>query len=132
MIESQPISFEIDFSQRLKRAVFNGVITEEVLFHSYEKLLSEPDYDPTLNDLVDMRAVERLEASSKSVRRLVELFSQPELMSTNKLAIVAPESYIFGIARMYEIMSSETTEQIQVFRDMKDAENWLGILPAGE
>lgn len=127
MTELQPISFEVNISHRLRRATFSGVITEPVLFHTYEQLLSEPDYDPTLNDLVDMRGVERLEVSSQGVRQLVGLFAQPETQSTNKLAIVAPESYIFGMARMYEILSSDTSEQIQVFRDLRDAERWLGL-----
>jgi hypothetical protein len=31
------------------------------------------------------------------------------------------------MARMYEILSSDTPEQIGVFRDYKEAERWLGI-----
>ena len=103
------------------------MITEAILFGAYQKLVSEPDYDPTLNDLVDMRAVERLEVSSRAVRQLAEMFTDPELQSTNKLAIVASANYIFGMARMYEILSSETAEQIQVFRDLETAERWLDL-----
>lgn len=132
MSEQQPIRFEVDTAQRLRKAIFKGEITEAALFHSYTQLLSQPDYDPTLNDLVDLREVERLEVSSRGIRQLVELFAQPESQSANKLAIVAPESHIFGMARMYEILSSDTSEQIQVFRDLRDAENWLGIVSSDE
>lgn len=129
MTEQQSIKFEVDIAQRLRKAIFKGEITEAVLFHSYQQLLSEPDYDSTLDDLVDLREVGRFDVSSEGIRQLVELFAQPESQSTNKLAIVAPESHVFGMARMYEILSSDTPEQIQVFRNLKDAECWLGIAP---
>jgi hypothetical protein len=50
---TEPISFEVDLPSRLRRATFRGVITEATLFEAYNKLLSDPGYDPALNDLVD-------------------------------------------------------------------------------
>lgn len=129
MAQLQPISFDIDITHRLRRAIFQGVITEPILFQTYTQLLSEPDYDPTLDDLVDMSLVERLEVSSRGIRQLVELFADPAAApAANKLAIVSAKDHIFGMARMYEILSSNTLEQIQVFRNLKEAERWLGIL----
>jgi hypothetical protein len=132
MTEPQPIRFEVDSSKQLRLAIFSGVITESILFQAYEQLLSAPDYEPTLDDLVDMRGVERLGISSQAVRHLVGLFAQPESQAANKLAIVASAAHIFGMARMYEILSSNTSEQIQVFRDLREAEHWLNIVPADE
>ena len=127
MSELQPIKFEIDLSRGLRRATFSGVITESILLQTYNQLLSDQGYDPTLNDLVDMRDIERLEISAEGVRKLVSIFSNPGMVAANRLAIVAPMSHVFGLSRMYEIMSSETSEQIEVFRDLKEAEEWLGI-----
>lgn len=119
------ITFEIDAARRIRRQVFKGVITEAVLFAAYNDLVSQPDFDPSMADLADMREVERLDLSTKAVKQLVSLFEAPELQSESKLAIVAASDHVFGMARMYEILSSNTSEHIQVFRDMAQAEAWL-------
>ena len=119
------ITFEIDLARRIRRQVFRGVITEAILFSAYNDLISQPDFDPTMADLADMTQVERLEISTKAVRQLVSMFEAPELQSDSKLAIVAASDHVFGMARMYETLSSHTSEHIRVFRDMAEAEAWL-------
>jgi hypothetical protein len=121
------ISFNVDADKRLRIATFEGIVTEPILFSSYQDLLSDPAYDPTLNDLADMRAVERMEVRRPAVLQLVAMFSSPDAIAATKLAIVAPSSHVFGMARMYEILSSDTPEQIVVFRDYDEAERWLGV-----
>ena len=120
-----PITFEVDHAHRIRRAIYRGVITEPILLGAYEELISDPGYDLTLNDLVDMRAVSRLEVGPDAVRQLVDLFAHPGAGATNRCAIVAATDHIFGMARMYELLSSNSTEQIHVFRDIESAEQWL-------
>ena len=132
MSDFQPIRFEIDTANRLRRAIFTGLITEPILLQSYTELLSDIDYDSTLNDLVDMTNVERLEVAGSGVRDLVDMFTKSGAVSSTKLALVAPLSHVFGLSRMYEMMSEGTSEQIQVFSDLKEAEEWLGIAPSNK
>ncbi len=119
------ITFEIDEARRIRRQIFKGVITEPVLFAAYNELVSQSDFDPSMADLADMTQVERLDLSTKAVKQLVSMFEAPELQSNSKLAIVAASDHVFGMARMYEILSSNTSEHIRVFRDMAEAEAWL-------
>ena len=120
------IRFEMDAANRIRIAVFEGVVDDAELLGSYGSLVAQPDYDPTLNDLVDMRGVDRLEVSSASVRRLVEMFTPLDHGEVvTRLAIVAPRDDVFGMARMYEILRSDAPEQIRVFRDRPEAERWL-------
>jgi hypothetical protein len=120
------IHFKVDNRTRTRVASFEGEVNDEDLLGAYERVLAEPDYDPTLDDLVDLRGVMRLDVSSDAVRRLVALFTPlDDLGIRNKLAIVAPTTYVFGMARMYEILRSDSPEQICVFRDMSEAERWL-------
>jgi hypothetical protein len=120
------IRFEVDPASRTRVAWFEGVVDDAELLGSYGALVQEPDYDSTLDDLVDMTGVDRLDVSSESVRQLVRMFTplDPEGLVT-RLAIVAPRDHVFGMARMYEILRSDAPEEICVFRDRAAAERWL-------
>ena len=120
------IAFSIDAPRHIRTAVYSGVITEELFLRTYEEMISAEDYDPTLNELVDLTRVQRLEVGSAGLNRFVSMLSQPGLQAESKVAIVAPAGgHIFGMARMYEFMSADALEQIQVFDDMNEAFEWL-------
>jgi hypothetical protein len=120
------IRFQVDPEARIRIAFFEGVVDDQEVLGSYGALVSQPDYDPTLDDMVDMGGVERLEVSSETVRRLVDMFTPLDTdQVVTRLAIVAPKDHVFGMARMYEILRSDAPEQIRVFRDRDQAERWL-------
>ncbi|VTR98548.1 Marine sediment metagenome DNA, contig: S01H1_S25812 OS=marine sediment metagenome GN=S01H1_61839 PE=4 SV=1: SpoIIAA-like [Gemmata massiliana] len=125
MCDTRPITFDVDPAQRVRRATFRGVITEPVLLSTYGRLISEPGYDFTLNDLIDMRTVSRLEVGPDAIRQLVDLFAHPGEGATNRCAIVTATDHVFGMARMYEMLSWNSSELIHVFRDIEEAERWL-------
>jgi hypothetical protein len=118
------IQFEFDPAGLTRIAVFSGVVNDAELLGSYGDLIERGEYDPSLNDLVDLRGVERLEVSTAAVRSLAEMFSTgPE--GGTRLALVAAKDDVFGMARMYEILRSDASEQIRVFRHRAEAEAWL-------
>jgi hypothetical protein len=120
------IRFEVDAARRTRVARFSGVVDDHELLGSYAGLVEEPGYDPTLNDLVDMTAVDRLDVSTAAVRQLVSMFTPLDHAGVvTRLAIVAPRDHVFGMARMYEILRSDAPEMIAVFRDMDEAQRWL-------
>jgi len=44
-----------------------------------------------------------------------------------KTAIVAPEDLSYGLSKLYESYSEHSPETIMVFREAKDALEWLGV-----
>ena len=122
------IRFRVDAAHRVRIAEFLGVVDDDELLGSYGRLVDEPGYDPTLDDLVDMRRIERLEVSSTALRRMVEMFAPlvPRDPPT-RLAIVAPKDHVYGLSRMYEMLSTDTPEEIRVFREYDPAVKWLGL-----
>lgn len=123
-----PIEFSIDRDAGVRVAAFRGVVTDADLMQAYESLLGDPQYDPTLHDLVDMSGVERLEVSAKAIRELVKRYARvDELGIRTRLAIVAPSDVAFGVARMYEMLrGDDVPEEIHVFRAIAEAQAWLG------
>ena len=120
------IHFQADPVRRMRVATFTGTITDDELLHSYGELTSRPDYDATLNDLVDMSGVERLDVSSEAVRQLVQLYNlvDPDDV-VPRTAIVAAQDHVFGMARMYQILREGAPDIIRVFRDRDEAERWV-------
>ena len=118
------IAFHFDHDLGARVATVSQRVHDDELLDSYQSLLSSPDYDPDLNDLVDMRGVERFEVSGDAIRQLVRSFARFS-GADNRLAIVAGSDVVYGMARMYEQLRSDTTEEIRVFRDVDEARAWL-------
>ncbi len=122
-----PIVFRYEDALRLRVAEFHGVVTDESMGGAYAALLSAPDYDPTADDLVDLRGVTHLGVSPDGLRAIMDLFSPiDELGIATRLAIVAPTDAVYGVSRMYEMLRGDgVPEEIRVFRDMTAAHAWL-------
>ena len=44
-----------------------------------------------------------------------------------RLAIVAAEAVVFGMARMYQTRAQDVVPNVRVFRTMEEAGAWLGL-----
>jgi hypothetical protein len=122
------IRFTVDAAHGVRIAEFHGVVDDDELMGAYARLVEQPDYDPTLNDMVDMRSVQRLDVTGVTLRRLVEMFAPLEPRDPpTRLAIVAPKDHVYGLGRMYEMLSTDTPEDIRVFREYAPAAAWLGL-----
>ena len=53
--------------------------------------------------------------------------SQSSKLQDYKLAIVAAQDVVFGLARTYGILTQRHVPNIGVFRDDREAAEWLGV-----
>jgi hypothetical protein len=127
-----PIRIRVEPAARLRHAVFEGTIGDDELIDAYAAVLGDPDFDPTLNDLVDVRAVRRVDVTPAGVRRLAELVQQIDRFSLpTKVAVVAADDVAYDTARMYEALrvGQRAPAEHRVFREMAEARRWLGLEP---
>jgi hypothetical protein len=127
-----PIRIRIDPAARLRHAVIEGTIDDDQLIDAFSAVLADPNFDPTLNDLVDARGVRRLDVTPAGVRRLAELVQQVDRLSLpTKIAVVTADDDAYNTARMYEAMrvGQHAPAEHRVFRDIVDARLWLGLEP---
>jgi hypothetical protein len=125
-----PIRIRVDPTARLRHAVMEGTIDDDQLVDAFSAVLADPNFDPTLNDLVDARAVRRLDVTPAGVRRLAELVQQVDRLSLpTKIAVVTGDDDAYNAARMYEAMRVEqhAPAEHRIFREMDDARIWLGL-----
>ena len=129
-----PISIRTDATARLRHATLGGVVDDAELVDAYSGVLADPNFDPTLNDLVDARGVRRVDVTPAGVRRLAELVQQiDKLLLPTKIAVVADDEIAYNAARMYEAIrvGQNAPAEHRIFRDMGEARAWLGLGPEG-
>jgi hypothetical protein len=112
---------------RRRIATFSGPVGDEDLTGAYAELLQTPDYDHGADDLVDLRGVTHFGVTEGGLRSIMAMFAPVDQLGIpTRLAIVAPGDAVYGISRMYQMLrGNDAPEQIEVFRELKEAEDWL-------
>ena len=121
------ISFSYNPVARRRIATFKGDVDDADLIRAYAKLLRDPDYDHGADDLVDLRQVKRFGVTETGFKNIMSLFAPVDQLGIpTRLAIVAPGDDVYGVSLMYQTLrGDDVPEQIEVFRDMAAAEDWL-------
>lgn len=122
----------MDPAVRVRHSVLEGTVGDDDLVDAYAAVLGDPDFDPTLNDLVDARTVRRVDVTPAGVRRLADLIQQIDRLSLpTKVAVVADDDVAYETARMYEALRAgqHAPAEHRVFREMAEARRWLGLGP---
>jgi hypothetical protein len=95
---------------------------DDALAHQ-EKLLKDPDFDPSFSQLWDLTQITKWEITAADTRRLAQrtIFS-----SDSRRACVAISDVAFGYARMFEMLRENAGETgIEIFRDLDGALDWV-------
>ncbi len=128
---TERIRFVVRTDKSLRTAIYRGIVNDGDLIAAYTNLVNSPDFDPKLNDLVDMREVEKLDVSSGALWRLIDILSELDKLGfRTKVAMVACCDAVYGTSRMYEFMRGadpNSCEDVRVFRDYDEALLWLNV-----
>ena len=87
-----------------------------------DRLLVDPDFDASFDQLIDATTATRFDISAHEARILAE---RRIVSRESRRAFVATEPHIFGLGRMMEIYH-EHLGNAQVFDSMDEALKWLG------
>lgn len=105
-----------------------GRLTDEDLIQAWKDFFERGEWIPCLNELADLSELDSRGITSQGIERLAE-YAAPILKkhckSAVKVAVYSPKDLSYGLSRMYEAMSDESTQKIYVFRERAKAELWL-------
>jgi hypothetical protein len=123
-----PISYRIDSKRHLVLTTASGVLTDDDILQLKERLVVDPEFQPGMKELADIRAIDRLAVTTGGVRRMMfhDQAHAPQV-GGHQLAIVVSHGVAYGMARMYQMMTEETVAGVGIFRDVDAATSWLGI-----
>jgi hypothetical protein len=130
-----PIDIRVHSAGRVRYSLCTGVVTDADMVAAYERVVGDPAFDPTLNVLADMRAVERVDITPGAIRLVAERRARNErlLRGQPRVAVVVATDFAFGLARMYGAYRDEQSDQegdarrYFVRRTMPEARDWLGL-----
>jgi hypothetical protein len=120
-------SFTIDKDHGVVRFVAEDVFSSRDLSESIKRVTAHPDFRPDYDHLVDMRAVSAFQPDSKDIRKRSQDDRDNIRLDTSRIAIVATNNVVFGMARMYETLMDGADVTVRTFRDMAEAEAWLDL-----
>lgn len=121
-----PLSYVIYPQVRLVLTTGTGTVTFPESRAHQDRLLADPDFDPSFDQLVDLTAVTRFEVSADQARDIAQrLLFSPH----SKRAIVATAPAVYGMGRVIEVRHGFASEHSQArsFYEMAAALEWLGL-----
>ena len=122
-----PCRYVIDKEHRLVISTAWDRLTYAEIDALYQRLLSDPDFDPEFDHLSDARSVTTVDVSVAEVKRIA---SQRVFSSSSRRAWIAKEPQAFGMFRMaaaYKQLSDARSTQLCAFYSLPAALEWLGL-----
>jgi len=123
------IDSQIDTQRRLVFTTVQGDIDLAAALDHTDRLRAHPDFDPAMNQLFDMRAVGQISLTADDLRTIA---AANVLGPGVRRAVVAPTDLSFGVARQLEFFLTPAGHEVQVFRDIDEARQWLGLDPSDD
>jgi hypothetical protein len=114
----------IDPDRQLVVSKLWGAVTEDEVHDHNRKLRTDHAFDPSYRQLVDLTGLTEIIVSAKMIRQTsLDQFFNPGVPR----AFVASSDAAFGMARMYALQAESGGQTIEIFRDLRKAEEWLGL-----
>jgi len=124
-----PCGYIIDLARSLVLSRGWGIVTDRELLAHVRALTIDPRFVRNLHQLADLRDVTDVEVTAATIRKMASLNPCGD---GSRRAVVVTSDLLFGMARMYQILRDEPTDELEIFRTLDDALRWLGILNAKE
>lgn len=123
-----PILFRVKPRHGYFVTIYRGHIPDEEHLLAFEHFFTGKEWDPSMNELAIASEARSSSISYDSLRSLLALknrYYRENNVTHVKIAIYAPDDLAFGIARMYDVITDESPEEVRPFRDVREAMRWL-------
>lgn len=119
-----PASYVIDKQRRLVLTTGTGVVTFEDCKQHQDRLLDDPEFDSTYNQLLDLSRASRVLLNESNIRFLVvrHVFTKP-----SRRAIVSTDAQLMDLMRNAAELRKQFfgDEDVQFFSSREEALRWL-------
>ena len=116
--------YQIDPGQRLVSVVVTGELNMTMIRGGIVRLRQEPEFEPSLLSLLDLRGVTTVFLSPPDLRNLIR--ASPFGAGARRAA-VTEDDCLFGIVCIYRTFDDVPGRKFSVFREIEDARNWLSL-----
>ena len=124
-----PYALQILPTLRLTLTRVDGTLSSDDLRRHELELQHAPDFVPDLRQLIDFRQLTSLEVTARDIRDAAS--AQPFTGGAMRVFVITTDE-IFGMARMYQILTEDTPHDLHLVRDIDEAFSLLGIEPGSD
>jgi hypothetical protein len=123
--DSVPADFVLDPANQVVFSRAWGTLTDADLLDHQRRLKAHPDFKPCFNQVFDFESVTQADVTPDGMRVLARgnAFGRDA-----RRAFVVISPLMYGMMRMFEILTSEDPDEFRVqFDNIASARSWLGI-----
>lgn len=108
------------------RWVYTGVMSDDDVLRSNQELYEDSRFETIKYEIADLTHIARFAATAETVRKLTHMDAEQSARNANiKVAILATEALVLGIANMYALAATESPWETRVFSSEEEAREWL-------
>jgi hypothetical protein len=122
-----PVRFEYEAEQKLLLITFSGALLDADLVRVYQQSRDFAAEHVIARGILDGLRLTSFNVSSELVRSIAH--QPPMLPEDSDRCIVVSQDYLYGMARMYQLMGGESRDRLRVVRTLDEAYQYLGIAP---
>jgi hypothetical protein len=117
-------------SKSLVYVRYMGVITYGQRIAHLNQLSQDPMYQAPMKKLVDLRKCRQYKLSAREEECFASRKADmDDRFSGERCAVCAPRDLEYGMSRMHELLTSESSIETMVFRNIEKATAWLRLKP---
>jgi hypothetical protein len=117
------VRYGFDKKRRLIVTTAEGCIVFNDIKSHQDRLLADPEFDPSLDQLIDTTPAMKFDLSADEARILAE---RHILSSNSRRAFVAVKPHIYGLGRIMKVYQEGSAHTaVEVFYSMYEALAWL-------
>jgi hypothetical protein len=118
-----PVGYKIDVERGIVFSRASCVVTDDELLRHQMDMKSDADFQTSLYQLFDYSDV----AGTISTDTVKSLTKNNPFGAGSRPAIVSSQSLGFGMNRMFQSLTDRSGHDLQIFRDIEPAMEWLGV-----
>ena len=122
-----PVEVSIDVENNLVHRKLQGRVSAEELLESIDAVVNDPDFDPGMKSLNDLRGVIHTTDKEYVMKIAEAMMGHADKLASGKIAVVASADVVFGMMRMLESYISDSSLEVMVFKDLDEAKHWLAL-----
>ena len=124
-----PITYNRKPEHNLIIFTHKGEVSDNEFLEFYRRFFQDNTFDSSLKVLTDLREADSRPRSTSTLRQFAGFIGEhfDDSKIPPKVAVVAPKSLSFGLARMYQSYAASVPWEFVVFRALDAAFAWLDV-----
>lgn len=123
-----PVVIRVDKEAGIVYTTIDGAYTAEDVLAAFEVLLANPDFQPGMNGIADLRNAKTFLSATDVMRVARYLIEHRNEIGKSKTAVLVSSDVSVGTTRMFQAYSDDRVGiETRIFHELDEAHRWLGL-----